>query len=79
VERVEQLQFQRPAGEVELARDDALTRGIAAGETVRVTANGSRRELRARLSRRLRTGVVRIAAEHAEGFENRVQVERVDA
>jgi NADH-quinone oxidoreductase subunit G len=79
VERVPQLQFQRPAAEVELAHEDATTRDIAPGETVRVSANGTRKELRARLSRKLRTGVVRIAAEHAEGLADRVQVEKVDA
>ncbi|MGH3022016.1 MAG: molybdopterin-dependent oxidoreductase [Gaiellaceae bacterium] len=79
VERVPQLAFQRPAPEVELAWDDAQTRGIAAGETVAVTSNGTSRELRARLNRRLRTGVVRIADEHAEGFEDRVQVAKADA
>ena len=79
VERVPQLAFQRPAREVELAWDEAQTRGIVAGETVRVTSNGTARDLRARLNRRLRTGVVRIADEHAEGFEDRVQVEKTGA
>ena len=64
------------ATEVELAYDDAATREIAAGETVRVSSNGTTKELRARLSRKLRTGVVRIAAEHAEGLADRVQVEK---
>jgi NADH-quinone oxidoreductase subunit G len=79
VERIPQLQFQRPAPEVELAYDDAQARGIAPGETVRVLSNGSSRELRARLSRKLRVGVARIADEHAGGFEDRVQVERIGA
>jgi anaerobic selenocysteine-containing dehydrogenase len=79
VERVPQLSFQRPAAEVELAWDDAQTRGIGAGETVRVTSNGTARELRARLSRKLRAGVVRIADDHADGFEDRVQVEKTGA
>jgi anaerobic selenocysteine-containing dehydrogenase len=79
VERVPQLAFQRPAPDVELAWDEAQTRGIVAGETVRVTSNGTARDLRARLNRRLRRGVVRIADEHAEGFEDRVQVEKTGA
>ena len=79
VERVPQLQFQRPATEVELAYEDATTREIAAGETVRVSSNGTSKELRATLSRKLRAGVVRIAEEHAEGLADRVQVERADA
>ena len=79
VERMPQLSFQRPAAEVELAWEDAQTRGIAAGETVRVTSNGTARDLRARLNRKLRTGVARIADDHADGFEDRVQVEKTGA
>jgi NADH-quinone oxidoreductase subunit G len=76
VERVEQLRFQRPAAEVELAHEDATTRGIAPGETVAVSSNGTTKELRARLSRKLRPGVVRIDAGHADGLADRVQVAR---
>jgi predicted molibdopterin-dependent oxidoreductase YjgC len=79
VERIAQLQFQRPGPEVELAHEDARTRDIASGETVRVSSNGTSMELRATLSRKLRTGVVRIAAEHAEGLADRVQVEKAGA
>jgi NADH-quinone oxidoreductase subunit G len=74
VERITQLQFQRPPAEIELAHEDAGTRGIANGETVVVTSNGTSRELRARISRRLRAGVVRMAEEHARGLEDHVQV-----
>ena len=77
VERIPQLQFQRPAAEVELAHEDAQTRGIGQGETVLVASNGTSRELRAALSRRLRTGVARIAEEHAAGLGDRVQVSRL--
>ncbi len=76
VERVPQLQFQRPLPEVELAYDDAQTRGIATGDPVLVASNGTSRELRARVNRRLRTGVVRIATEYADGFEDRIQVDK---
>jgi predicted molibdopterin-dependent oxidoreductase YjgC len=79
VERVPQLQFQRPPAEVELAYDDAATREIAQGDTVLVSSNGTTKELRARLSRKLRVGVVRVAAEHAEGLADRVQVEKPGA
>jgi NADH-quinone oxidoreductase subunit G len=65
VERVEELQFQRPAAEIELSADDAKTRGIAAGDEVVVQQNGTSVTLRARLNRALVTGVVRIAEEHA--------------
>jgi NADH-quinone oxidoreductase subunit G len=79
VERVPQLQFQRPEPEVELALEDAKTRGVVSGELVTVTSNGTSRELRARVSRKLRAGVVRIAGEHANGLEDHVQVERIGA
>ena len=76
VERVPQLQFQRPLAEVELSAADARDRGIAAGDPVRVTFNGTSRTLTARLNRRLLSGVVRIEDEHAEGLGNRVEVTR---
>ncbi|HEY6054815.1 MAG TPA: molybdopterin-dependent oxidoreductase, partial [Gaiellaceae bacterium] len=53
VERVPELQFQRPAAEVELSREDAQRLGIAAGDPVRVSHNGTSVELRAHLSRAL--------------------------
>jgi NADH-quinone oxidoreductase subunit G len=74
VERVAELQFQRPTAEVELAPADAEARGISGGDTVRVSSNGTSHELRARINRRLRPGVARIADEHAQGLERRVEV-----
>jgi predicted molibdopterin-dependent oxidoreductase YjgC len=74
VERVPELQFQRPAPEVELAADDARSREIANGDAVTVSSNGTSTQLRARLNRRLARGVVRIADEHARGLEARVEV-----
>jgi anaerobic selenocysteine-containing dehydrogenase len=65
--------------EVELAYEDARTREIANGDAVAVTTSGTSRELRARVNRRLRSGVVRIALEHADGLEERVQVARLPA
>jgi NADH-quinone oxidoreductase subunit G len=76
VERVPELQFQRPAAEVELARADAARLGLANGDTVRVSHNGTSVELRAQLSRTLPAGVVRIAAEHAGELELDVEVTR---
>jgi NADH-quinone oxidoreductase subunit G len=76
VERVPQLQFQRSLAEVELAAPDALKRGIAGGEAVRVSSNGTSRTLIARVNRRLLAGVVRIEDEHAEGLDARVEVTR---
>jgi NADH-quinone oxidoreductase subunit G len=77
VERVPQLQFQRPVAEVELSAADAGELGLANGETVVVSSNGTSRTLTARLNRRLLEGVVRIPAEHAEGLEDRVSLSRV--
>ena len=74
VERVEELQFQRPAAEVELARADAESRGIVNGATVTVSHNGTSVQLRARIARDLRDGVVRIAREHAGDLRGRVEV-----
>jgi NADH-quinone oxidoreductase subunit G len=76
VERVPQLQFQRALAEVELSAADALKLGIAAGDAVRVSSNGTLRTLTARLNRRLRAGVVRVEEEHAEGLAARVEVTR---
>ncbi|HET8608014.1 MAG TPA: molybdopterin-dependent oxidoreductase [Gaiellaceae bacterium] len=76
VERVPELQFQRPAAEVELARADAKRLGIAAGDTVRVSHDGSSVELTAHLSRTLPEGVVRVAREHAGELEHDVEVTR---
>ena len=77
VERVPQLQFQRPAAEVELAAQDAAARGIASGDAVAVRSNGTTRELRALVNRRLHEGVVRVADEHAGDLADRVDVERL--
>ena len=74
VERVPQLQFQRALAEVELSAADALNLGIAAGDAVRVSSNGTSRTLTARLNRRLRAGVVRVEEEHAKGLAARVEV-----
>jgi hypothetical protein len=43
-----------------------------------VRSNGTSLELRARLNRRLRPGVARIAAEHGGGLHGGVKVARVD-
>jgi anaerobic selenocysteine-containing dehydrogenase len=74
VERVPELDFQRPAAEVELSRDDARSLGVANGQIVNVRSNGTSLELRARLTRELAPGVARIADEHAAGLEGRVEV-----
>ena len=74
VERVPELQFQRPLAEVQLAEGDAHERGIRNGDDVTVRSNGTSVTLRARLTRELRTGVVRIADEHAGDLQPSVEV-----
>jgi NADH-quinone oxidoreductase subunit G len=74
VERIPELQFQRPEREVELAEPDARKRGIANGDEVTVRSNGTSVTLRARLNRELRAGVVRIAEEHAPDLQPQVEV-----
>ncbi len=74
VDRVAELEFQRPSPEVELARADALAREVRTGDRVIVSSNGTSRELRARINRRLRKGVVRIADIHASDLDARVEV-----
>jgi NADH-quinone oxidoreductase subunit G len=74
VERVPELQFQRPGPEIELSRQDADTRGVADGDTVNVSHNGTSLRLRARVSRDLSEGVVRIPTEHAGDLGVRVEV-----
>jgi NADH-quinone oxidoreductase subunit G len=77
VERVKELQFQRPRAEAELSADDATRAGVANGDHVTLTAGDHSITLRARVNRRLRSGIVRVAEEHAGGLQGPVEVERV--
>lgn len=74
VERVAELQFQRPPAEVALARADARARGIANGDPVTLSADGHSVTLRARLSSDVRAGVALVAAEHAHGLAGAVSL-----
>ena len=74
VERVPELQFQRPEAEIELAYDDAQRRQIATGDEVSVRSNGTSLALRARVSRALAAGTARIADEHAGELHRDVEV-----
>jgi NADH-quinone oxidoreductase subunit G len=76
VERVPELEFQRPPAEIEVAPADAKVRGIVHGETVRITSNGSSVELRARINPRLIAGTVRAAEEHVRELAGAVEVHR---
>jgi NADH-quinone oxidoreductase subunit G len=74
VERVPELQFQRPAGEIELSADDAQRRRIRSGDEVEVRSNGTAIALRAMVRRDLVRGVVRIAEEDARDLHATVEV-----
>jgi NADH-quinone oxidoreductase subunit G len=74
VERIPQLEFQRPERVIELSPEDARRRSITSGETVTVLANGTSVELRARINRRLAAGAVRTAEEHVRGLPDLVEV-----
>jgi molydopterin dinucleotide binding protein len=74
VERVTELQFQRPQAEAEISAQDATSRGIANGERITLSAGGTSVTLRARVNRKLRAGIVRVAYEHAGGLVGFVDV-----
>jgi NADH-quinone oxidoreductase subunit G len=74
VERVPELQFQRPEPVVELSARDASTRHIASGAEVVVRSNGTSVTLRARINRQLVQGTVRVAEEHVRALEGAVEV-----
>jgi predicted molibdopterin-dependent oxidoreductase YjgC len=61
VDHSEALHFQRRAG-VEISHDDAAALGVRPGDRVRVTYDGGEHEGAAVVLRRLRPGVVRVAA-----------------
>jgi anaerobic selenocysteine-containing dehydrogenase len=71
---VTELQFQRPAPELELSQEDARSRGIENDAEVEVSSNGSSARLRARVSRKLPKGTVRAAEEHVRGLAHDVEV-----
>src|SRR5439155_221079 len=77
VERVPELQFQRPHPEVELAEEEAHSRGIRNGDEITIRSNGTAVTLRARLSRELRSGVVRVPDEHAADLQPNVEIANV--
>ena len=74
VERAPELQFQRPAAELEISRSDARAAGLRNGAAVTVSSNGTSIELRARIARDLAAGTVRIAQEHAADLHAVVHV-----
>ncbi len=76
VDRVRELAFQRPQPEAELSEHDARTRGIRNGEEITVRSNGTSVTLRARLSRELRPGVVRVAEDFAGDLQPTVEISK---
>jgi predicted molibdopterin-dependent oxidoreductase YjgC len=76
VERVPELQFQRPQAEVTLARTYARAQGISNGDLVTISSNGTSLELRARLSNELRDGVALVPDEHSQGLSGSVTLTR---
>jgi anaerobic selenocysteine-containing dehydrogenase len=76
VERVPELQFQRPPAEVLLSRTYARANGIANGDPVTVSSNGTSVQLRARLSTDVRDGVALIADEHSQGLHGSIAITR---
>ena len=76
VERVPELEFQRPLAEVELSEQDAREREIANGDEVTVSSNGTSVALRAHLTPELRAGVVRIADQFAGDLQPTVEVSK---
>src|SRR5207302_283875 len=76
VERVPELQFQRPAPEIELSPEDAQRLGVKRGEPVDVRSNGTSIELRATINKRLKAGVARIAEDHARDLHPTVEVSK---
>ncbi len=76
VERVSELQFQRPGPVIELSARDAETRRISTGEEVVVRSNGTAIALRAMVTKTLVDGVVRAAEEHVRDLGGAVEVTR---
>jgi NADH dehydrogenase/NADH:ubiquinone oxidoreductase subunit G len=74
VERVPELRFQQPDGEIQIHADDARERGIRNGQPVTVSSNGTSVELRARLMRDLARGVVRVADGHQGELHEHVEI-----
>src|SRR5262249_30247329 len=72
VERVSELQFQRPASQITLSRADARDYGIAEGDAVTVSSDRTSAEWTAQLSNRLRAGVALVARERSSGLSGPV-------
>jgi len=78
VERVTELQFQRPRAEVELSAADAERHGVKTGDEVTLTGGGASVTLRARVSRKLRAGIARVPDEFAGEVRGAVELSRAE-
>jgi NADH-quinone oxidoreductase subunit G len=74
VDRIPELQFQRPGPEIELSPEDATRLRVDPGAAVQVRSNGTSVELRARVNKKLVKGVARVPAEHAKELGTHVEV-----
>jgi NADH-quinone oxidoreductase subunit G len=74
VERVSELQFQRPRAEITLNRAQAEQKGIRTGDLVTVSQNGTSLQLRAKLSSSARPDVALVAMEHSNGLSGSVHL-----
>jgi anaerobic selenocysteine-containing dehydrogenase len=70
------LEFQRAEAEAELSESDARERGIRGGDEIMLRSNGTSVTLRARLSRELRPGIVRVPEDFAGELQPNVEVSR---
>jgi predicted molibdopterin-dependent oxidoreductase YjgC len=78
VERVEELQFQRPQAEIQLSRADAERLGIKTGDEVTVSGGGASVTLRARIGKSVHPGVALVAREFAGDVLGTVDVARAE-
>jgi NADH-quinone oxidoreductase subunit G len=76
VERVAELQFQRPRLELELSPADASNKGIASGDLVTLRSGRASVQLAARVNRDLVPGVARAAGELVRELGARVEISR---
>jgi NADH-quinone oxidoreductase subunit G len=78
VERVAELQFQRPRPEIELSGADADRYGVKTGDEVTLASGEASVTLRARVNRRLRAGTARVPEEHAGGVHGAVELSKAE-
>jgi NADH-quinone oxidoreductase subunit G len=76
VERVEELQFQRPQPEIQLSRADAERLGLQTGDEVTVSGGGASVTLHTRITKTVRPGVALVAREFAGDVLGTVEIAR---